>query len=75
MHTASENLIVFQQGCELIQKKDEADQKGRQLMSLNLHFININGELIVEPTFDLKGPGEDPHYTARDLAQVNCSQN
>lgn len=64
MHIASENHIIFQQGCELIKKKDEADQEGRQLMSLNSRFININGKLILDPTFDLKGPGEDPHCTA-----------
>lgn len=65
MHIASENLIVFQQGCELSQKKKEkADQEGRQLMSLNLHFININGKLTLDPTFDLKEPRKDPHYTA-----------
>lgn len=43
MQNTSENLIVFQQDCELI-KKDEADYKDRRLMSLNLQMININGE-------------------------------
>ena len=43
MHITSENLIVFQQDCQLI-KKDEADYKDGQLMSLNLHMININVE-------------------------------
>lgn len=41
----------------------------------NLCVININEKTYSIPIFDLKRPRKDPHYTAKELIQVNYTHN